>query len=124
MAIKSSWNNPLVKILIFSAVILVLCNLVACSPKVTSSKSVVTTDTSYTIQTSRDSIVFIPKDAIKIENIILYCDSDNIVKMPKIDIKSKTAFIKAEVKNNVLSIEAGCDSLEVVVKQLTIENTR
>jgi hypothetical protein len=64
------------------------------------------------------------KDSVVIDSIRVQVDSAGLVQLKPVKVKSKNAYVKAQIKNSVLTLEGGCDSLALKIKQLIIENTR
>lgn len=117
-------DNRYIKILILSAIVLLGLNLSSCSKKLSTTTTTVIKDSTVVKYTYKDSIILIPKDIVHVDSIKVFVTDSGKVNMPKVRIKSKNAFVQAEIKNNILTLEGGCDSLELKIKQLTIENTR
>jgi hypothetical protein len=117
-------SNTLIKLLTISALILLSLNLTSCSKKLSTTTSIIVKDSTVVKYSYRDSIILIPKDIVHVDSIKVFVTPEGQVNMPKVKIKSKNAFVQAEIKNNILTLEGGCDSLELKIKQLTIENTR
>lgn len=81
-------------------------------------------DSTVTVYNYRDTVIYVLKDSVVIDSIRVQVDTAGLVQLKPVKIKSRNAYVKAEIKNSVLTLEGGCDSLALKIKQLTIENTR
>lgn len=81
-------------------------------------------DSTVTVYSYKDTLIYVMKDSVVIDSIRVQVDSAGLVQLKPVKVKSKNAYVKAEIKNSVLTLEGGCDSLALKIKQLTIENTR
>jgi hypothetical protein len=81
-------------------------------------------DSTVTVYNYKDTLIYVMKDSVVIDSIRVQVDSAGLVQLKPVKVKSKNAYVKAEIKNSVLTLEGGCDSLALKIKQLTIENTR
>lgn len=112
------------EIFIWATALIMFMTFSSCCPKIIlDSSSTSTKDTFTTKYIYKDSIVIIPENVVYIDTIKVFIDSIGRAQLPKLKAKSNNAYIQAEIVNSVLSLKGGCDSLEVILKNLTIENT-
>lgn len=81
-------------------------------------------DSTVTTYNYKDTLVYIMRDSVVIDSIKVNVDSGGLVQLKPVTVKSKNAYAKVSIKNSQLSVEGGCDSLELRLKQLTIEHNR
>jgi hypothetical protein len=95
-----------------------------CSKKTVPQTAWVYKDSTVVTYEYRDTLVYIMKDSVVIDSIRVQVDTAGLVQLKPVKIKSKNAYAKVAIKDNVLTLEGGCDSIEVQLKQLTIEHKR
>ena len=94
-----------------------------CNPKIHPTTTYIYKDSTVTSYNYKDTLIYVMKDSIVIDSIKVHVDSLGLVQLKPVKIKSNHAYAKVEIKNSQLTLEGGCDSLALKVKQLTIENT-
>jgi hypothetical protein len=94
----------------------------SCSRKIRDREVITIRDSVITTYTYRDSVILVPERVVYIDSIKVLVDSLGQIQLPKIKVKSNDAYVEAEIKDSQLSLKGGCDSLALVIKQLTIEN--
>ena len=95
-----------------------------CNKHIVPKTEYVLKDSTVTVYNYRDTMIYIMKDSIVIDSIRVQVDTAGLVQLKPIKVKSRNAYVKAEIKDSRLTVEGGCDSLELKFKQLTIENSR
>lgn len=95
-----------------------------CSKKTVPQTTWVYKDSTVITYEYRDTLIYIMKDSVVIDSIKVQVDTAGFVQLQPVKIKSKNAYAKVSIKNSQLTLEGGCDSLELKLKQLTIEHTR
>lgn len=112
----------LLRNMFFGAAILLLFS--SCSHKTVPQTTTIYKDSTVITYMYRDTLVYIIKDSVVIDSIRVQVDTAGLVQLKPVKIKSKNAYAKVSIKDSKLTLEGGCDSLELKLKQLTIEHTR
>ena len=94
-----------------------------CCPKIQPTTTYVYKDSTVTSYNYKDTLIYVMKDSVVIDSIKVTVDSSGLVQLKPVKVKSNHAYAKVQIKNSQLTLEGGCDSLELKIKQLTIENT-
>lgn len=98
--------------------------LSGCTRKLTPQVVTVYKDSTVTTYNYKDTLVYIMRDSVVIDSIRVNVDSTGLPQLKPVKVKSKNAYIKVGIKDGKLTAEGGCDSLELRLKQLTIEHNR
>lgn len=96
----------------------------SCSHKTTPQTTWIYKDSTVVTYQYRDTLIYIMKDSVVIDSIKVQVDTAGLVQLKPVKIKSKNAYAKVSITNSQLTLEGGCDSLELKLKQLTVEHTR
>jgi hypothetical protein len=96
----------------------------SCSHKTTPQTTWIYKDSTVVTYQYRDTLVYIMKDSVVIDSIRVTVDSTGLPQLKPVKVKSKNAYIKVAIKDGRLTAEGGCDSLELRLKQLTVEHNR
>jgi len=96
----------------------------SCSKKTTPQTTWIYKDSTVVTYQYRDTLIYIMKDSVVIDSIKVQVDTAGLVQLKPVKIKSKNAYAKVSITNSQLTLEGGCDSLELRLKQLTIEHDR
>lgn len=96
----------------------------SCSHKTIPQTTWIYKDSTVVTYQYRDTLVYIMKDSVVIDSIRVTVDSTGLPQLKPVKVKSKNAYIKVAIKDGRLTAEGGCDSLELRLKQLTIEHNR
>lgn len=96
----------------------------SCSKKTVPQTTTVYKDSMVVTYQYRDTLVYIMRDSVVIDSIRVNVDSAGLVQLNPVKVKSKNAYVKVAIKDSKLIAEGGCDSLELQLKQLTIEHNR
>lgn len=96
----------------------------SCSRKTVPQTTTVYKDSTVITYQYRDTLVYIMRDSVVIDSIRVVVDSTGLPQLKPVKVKSKNAYVKVAIKDGKLTAEGGCDSLELQLKQLTIEHNR
>lgn len=105
-------------------VIVALILFSGCGKHMTPKTEYVLKDSTVTVYNYKDTLVYVIKDSVVIDSIRVQVDNKGLVQLKPVKVKSKNAYVKAAIKDSQLTLEGGCDSLELRLKQLTVEHTR